>query len=524
MLSEATQNFTFYCPQHQLRFRAAGDSVVSCEQGGHSIGSGFPAEAWWQYCCDCATFWPAEVTNGFLRRSECFVCERPTAKQYLCPSCQVISIESAVPVRRKLYSITPENGIVPSCPGCATHLASAPTEHQCPEIGVLILTTRRDCPFCESLVNPKSTSVTKQFAKSCVFCGTPGKAGIRFCGKCGRPQPEAKLAEQEKWSGASSQDLPAPSSSYAAQDTTAESSVLNERQAPDTGAAEAAYDDRGIHIGAPWQSVLQAAPRKRNIPWLPVTVAVGVTVVAVTAFAIVFGPKRPLPVALLPTPPSGMVYVPGGEFRMGNDLGDEHERPAHMVAVRPFFLDQHEVACSDYERFVKATNHRPPPGWIKSNCPSGAHQKPVTGVDWYDANAYAQWIGKRLPTEEEWEFAARGTDGRLYPWGNEWRNNFANAGDSTAGHFTNVGSYPDGRSPFGVRDMIGNAWEWTASELRAYPGGQAPDQTQAELRVIRGGYWGSTPGKATATFRKGWDARGALGGYANTGFRCAKDL
>ncbi|HEX5702259.1 MAG TPA: SUMF1/EgtB/PvdO family nonheme iron enzyme [Pyrinomonadaceae bacterium] len=300
----------------------------------------------------------------------------------------------------------------------------------------------------------------------------------------------------------------------------------NETSPPNTGATDAQRDDRAVYIAAPWQAVLPAAPRKRNIPWLPVTVAVGVTVIAVTAFAIVFGPKRagPLPAVVIPTPPSGMVYVPGGEFRMGNDLGDEHERPAHMVTVRPFFLDQHEVACRDYEKFVKATNHRLPPGWVKGNCPNSSHQNPVTGVDWYDANAYAQWSGKRLPTEEEWEFAARGTDGRLYPWGNQWRNNVANAGDATVRHFANVGSYPDGKSPFGVMDMIGNAWEWTATEFRAYPGGQAPDQNQAELRVIRGGYWGSTPGKATATFRKGWDARGALVGYANTGFRCAKDL
>ena len=524
MSSEERQSFTFYCPQHQLRFRAAGDSVVSCEQGGHAIGSGFPAKAWWQYCCDCATFSPSEVTNGFWRRAECFVCERPTAKRYLCPSCQVISIESAVPVRRKLYSITPENGIAPSCPGCATHLISAPAEHQCPEIGVLILTTRSSCPFCEVSVGGKSTSISKQDSKACPVCGTPGKAGIRFCGKCGQPQPEA---EQEGLSGARSQNLPSSLSTAAAGDgMTAESNVASERRPPDTGATDAARDDRAMNMAAPWQSVLPAAPRKRSIPWLPVTVAVAVTVLAVTAFAIVFGPKRagPLPAEVTPIPPSGMVYVPGGGFRMGNDLGDEHEKPAHVVTVRPFFLDQHEVACSDYEKFVKATNHRPPPGWVQGNCPSGAHKNPVTGVDWYDANAYAQWIGKRLPTEEEWEFAARGTDGRLYPWGNQWRNNVANAGDSTVGHFANVGSYPDGKSPFGVMDMIGNAWEWTATELRAYPGAQVRDQNQAELRVIRGGYWGSTPAKATATFRKGWDARGALGGYANTGFRCAKDL
>src|SRR5690349_20022879 len=113
-----------------------------------------------------------------------------------------------------------------------------------------------------------------------------------------------------------------------------------------------------------------------------------------------------------------MAYIPGGEFQMGSNDGDELERQQHKVTVRPFFIDLYEVTCEDYEKFLKASSHRPPPSWKNQNYPPGAAHKPVTDVNWDDANAYAQWAGKRLPTEEEWEFAARRTDGRRYPWGN----------------------------------------------------------------------------------------------------------
>lgn len=219
-----------------------------------------------------------------------------------------------------------------------------------------------------------------------------------------------------------------------------------------------------------------------------------------------------------------MVSVPGGEFSMGldaSDGGDEYERPAHTVTVKPFLMDMYEVTNEDYEKFVKATSHRAPSSWKKGSFSSGAAHKPVTGVTWDDANDYARWKGKRLPTEEEWEIAARGTDGRRYPWGKEWQPGMANANGAATG-LSDVGAFK-GSSPYGAYDMVGNAWEWTASPLAAYPGAHLPQQTMSgELKIIRGGTFQSTKDQATVTYRGSWPARGASD-YGNTGFRCAKD-
>jgi formylglycine-generating enzyme required for sulfatase activity len=223
-----------------------------------------------------------------------------------------------------------------------------------------------------------------------------------------------------------------------------------------------------------------------------------------------------------PTPPAGMVLVTGGTLMMGRAEGDEAERPPHMATVQPFFIGLFEVTNQDYHKFIQSTGHRAPATWAGGTfSPETAH-KPVTGVSWDDANAYAKWSNSRLPTEEEWEFAARGSDGRLYPWGNTWQPEAANANGAGRG-IADVGSYK-AASPFGTADMIGNAWEWTATDLRPYPGGSLPAGLPGgNLKVIRGGSFESTKEFATATYRTGWPASGART-YAATGFRCAADL
>lgn len=234
--------------------------------------------------------------------------------------------------------------------------------------------------------------------------------------------------------------------------------------------------------------------------------------------------------ASAPAAPDGMVYVPGGAFMLGRDDGVTDERPAHEVNLRPFFIDRYEVTREQYRDFVGATGHRAPKNWLNGMYPRGTVHWPVTGVTWSDATAYASWAGKRLPTEEEWELAARGADGRLYPWGNQWRRADdvaagANASDTSAGHLIDVGA-SKGASPFGAYDMVGNAWEWTAGNWAAYPGGSlAKAPAYPDMKVMRGNFWGADSRHATTTFRIGWPADSADRNvsYENAGFRCAKD-
>lgn len=219
--------------------------------------------------------------------------------------------------------------------------------------------------------------------------------------------------------------------------------------------------------------------------------------------------------------PEGMVYVKGGKYTMGRNDGDEFERPAHEVSVSPFYIDKTEVTCEQYEKFVEAEGYRPPPTWGGPKCPAGAAKLPVTGVNWDDASAYARWNEKRLPTEEEWEFVARGEEGRLYPWGDKWQAGMANALGNPSGGPVEVGKY-NGVSPLGVYDLIGNAWEWTASDLEAYPGGQLPAVVpKGELKVIRGGSWREGE-YATGSYRAYLKPRDDAD-YSATGFRCARD-
>jgi serine/threonine-protein kinase len=220
-----------------------------------------------------------------------------------------------------------------------------------------------------------------------------------------------------------------------------------------------------------------------------------------------------------PSPPLGMLYLNSGTFVMGSDEGDQYSKPAHTVSLRAFFIDIDEVTCEQYKKCVDAGKCIAPTTWSNGSYPVGDEHRPVTGVSWDDANSYARWAGKRLPTEEEWEYAARGPKSLKYPWGNSWKPGCANAdkeGEARRG-MVDVGNY-NCDSSSGAKDMIGNAWEWTSSAWAPYPGSRAEVARKDAEKVIRGGSWDTPKESATAILRAGYTGAGD-----KTGFRCAKD-
>ncbi len=200
-----------------------------------------------------------------------------------------------------------------------------------------------------------------------------------------------------------------------------------------------------------------------------------------------------------------MVHVPAGEFIMGTtleeakQLGDyaQRETPQRTVELSAYEIGRYPVTNLEYKAFVEATGHSPPSHWEGGQFPDELADHPVVYISWNDATAYCEWLtettGKpyRLPTEAEWERAARGTDGRRYPWGDEWDETRANTQEAGPGTTTPVGQYsPAGDSPAGCADMAGNVWEWTNSWFQPYPGGSYQDKEYGEkYRVLRGGSW-----------------------------------
>jgi iron(II)-dependent oxidoreductase len=225
-----------------------------------------------------------------------------------------------------------------------------------------------------------------------------------------------------------------------------------------------------------------------------------------------------------------MVYIPGGKIQLGYDPHMPAKADVLETTVEPFFLDIYEVTCEQYQKFLNANRDQAaPPDWHHRTYPTGWAHKPVTGINWDEASAFAVWSGKRLPLETEWEFAARGNDGRLFPWGAMWKGGLANTGKPEGGPtdgargLAEVGSYK-GASPFGVYDMVGNAWEWTATDFKASSEHPVDSRSLPDLKVIRGGSWASRNEQATTIFRRGYGARGEAYGYSYTGFRLAQDV
>ena len=233
--------------------------------------------------------------------------------------------------------------------------------------------------------------------------------------------------------------------------------------------------------------------------------------------------STPRPVATATSAPSNkpnVVYIPGGEFILGSDSGNEDETPQQKMVIDAFNLDKYPVTNAEYKQFVDATGRTPPRHWKNGTYPEGTANHPVTWVTWYDALAYAQWAGKRLPTELEWEKAARGADGRLYPWGDTFDAQKCNSKESGSKGTSPVDAHPEGASPFGLFDMAGNVWEWTADWYQGYRGTLYElSRYGQQYKVLRGGSWYDGQDAVRTTTRKSFDPNQ---GFSTIGFRCAE--
>ena len=247
--------------------------------------------------------------------------------------------------------------------------------------------------------------------------------------------------------------------------------------------------------------------------------------------------------------PAGMACVPGGEYQRGSDTGLKDERPAHRVWVDTFYMDLYEVTHSEYQACVKAgacekagPKYRARAGYKGFSEP----KQPVVGVSWFNARQFCQSKGKRLPTEAEWEKAARSTDGRTYPWGNErctcaraiimdLKGRGCGVGKEGRGATWDVGSRPPG--PYGLYDMAGNSWEWVADWYSpSYaacgkecegpnpkgPCGGADECPGHRLKIVKGGSWYWPASDARAARRRPHVPLNRP--FHHFGFRCAKSV
>jgi serine/threonine-protein kinase len=232
-----------------------------------------------------------------------------------------------------------------------------------------------------------------------------------------------------------------------------------------------------------------------------------------------------------------MVFIPAGEFTMGSEAGEDNERPPHKIGLDDYWIDIHPVTNQQYQRCV-ADEMCTPPGRAYSFTRGDYYGNPayadypVIYVNWQQAYDYCQWAGARLPGEAEWEKAARGTDGRTYPWGEEAPTcELANYGawdgaDGCVGDTSPVGSYPDGASPYGVLDMAGNVWEWmgnlyyeqyTHAGVIAGPAGPG----EGVHPVLRGGAWNGNDSFLRSSYRFWFFADYSIDFF---GFRCVRDM
>jgi formylglycine-generating enzyme required for sulfatase activity len=599
-----------HCTQHRILFEVLEARTLVCDADGHALAHNFPTGEWWEFCCNCQTFWPSDAEHCGEGRESCPACEQPIAARYLCHRCMVLSNAPKIPPKGRGFRVSALGRVEPRCPGCSG-VASPIIDHQCEGARMPLTTARPICPFCDEIIwetgglgdalgewdfdeapappadataapepdgfepedeevdeedappPPPSEDVLElwpQFEGAGVAAETGGTSQdvLYEFGHSGERDFEGGLPEDEPSiiEVGEAEDAPAmhrlleadpgvpvrerPSAPADEEPVTAYASVETVTPPDARPGGESPNSYPFLHGYTTQRRAARISPKGTllltgvgivaliivAVWWLrpsaddPTTPSTASASADVRADAAVKGEPSP------PTAPEGMVHVPGGTFKMGSDGGDQYEKPAHEVTVAPFYIDKFEVTCEEYQRFVDAKKYPAPAGWRNGNYPEGSARLPVE-VSWREANAYAKWAGKRLPTEKEWEFAARGTDGRLYPWGNEWKAEAVNAKGTGPGRLTEVGLRPAGASPFGAFDMAGNAWEWTADSIHSYEGGKItedswPTSKRESQKVIRGGGYLSNLQQATSTYRSGWPEHGT--DYVGTGFRCAKDV
>ena len=235
-----------------------------------------------------------------------------------------------------------------------------------------------------------------------------------------------------------------------------------------------------------------------------------------------------------------MVLISEGAFTMGSNFGPEDEKPEHTLFVKSFWIDVLPITNAEFSEFLNSQGLRNQKGesfyddddndarihWrnLKWQADNGFAMHPVNEVSWVGARDYCSWLKKRLPTEAEWEKAARGTDGRKYPWGNSKPNHkrafYGGAFNSSAP----VDAFPDGASPYGVLDMAGNQWEWVSSAYLPYPyksDDGRENQNPGPVRSTRGGGHDSSEEGITTSQRGRNLSRNPKAGHHNIGFRCA---
>ncbi len=227
-----------------------------------------------------------------------------------------------------------------------------------------------------------------------------------------------------------------------------------------------------------------------------------------------------------------MMLVPAGEFIMGSDKGDEDEVPVHRVYLNAFYIDKFEVTNARFAKYVEAIQSEPPWGFSDKETPVVHADRPVRWVSWMDAMGYCLWVGKRLPTEAEWEKSARGTDERVYPWGNDPPtpvHAVYGLKEGGAEAVSVIGDHRMGQSPYGVQDLAGNLYEWVVdwyaedfySSFINSPAINPRGPSEGTAKVQRGGSYINTPYRLRSSFRTKGDPTEQ---DPNVGFRCAQDV